>query len=78
MNRRGFFAVLLAPFVARFIPKRPLTVFEFIEAKFLNAQSEMTKIFATNMYLNGRDTMVYSMDTQGIFEMNEGGVRRLS
>lgn len=55
MNRRFFFAALLAPFVSRFVPapKPALDVFSYVDAKMRRATQELSRQIADDFYRTG-------------------------
>ena len=60
VNRRNFFALLLAPLVARFVPKpKPLSPVEYVNWKMTQAQQRMSEILVAEMYNYPRATPRY-------------------
>lgn len=59
MTRRGLFATLLAPYLARFCQKpKPLSIIEIVEQRMADAVAQMQAEMVRQMYCNGRALQV--------------------
>lgn len=76
MTRRSFWATLAAPFLARFAPKakpiKPQSIFDLVNAKFIDAQRRMSEMLAGEMYRGGWEGAPphqYLVANDGVYEL---------